>query len=274
MVHDNGFFESLVSFAQTEGGGLLLGLGAAGAASAIGNVVGAGQQATAIERAAGLSATESQNIQAILNAQRQEARLDRDLTRQLATGERSEARAQQETLLNIINQIRGEEAPFREAALERTEFGRSFLPTVRESIRSPTLSPGFRLAAREGIERLQRRFAPRGSPSSGPAQVASARFLEGITARELDRFQQNLFSAANIQGALPGSQATQLVGGLGQRLPTAQVAGGLPSAVPQLSQTPDFALLAGQNRAQASGAIGNTLSQLPLLMAFRSQFGQ
>jgi hypothetical protein len=88
----------------------------------------------------------------------------------------------------------------------RGEFGESFFPDLAERIRNPTVSPLFKLYANEGLDTLRSNFATTGSPSSGPAQVAGGRFLEGLAAQQLDKGDQMLMAAANFRGQLPVTQ--------------------------------------------------------------------
>lgn len=103
-------------------------------------------------------------------------------------------------------------APFFGLEQNRGEFGQSFFPDLGERIRNPTMSPTFKLYAQEGLNTLRNNFATTGSPSSGPAQIAGARYLEGLAANQLDRSDQLLLNAANFRGQLPATQEPQYLG--------------------------------------------------------------
>lgn len=141
------------------------------------------------------------------------------------------------------------EAPFNAAALERTRFGNAQLPTIQNRLDNPTLSPGFNLAAKEGLDTLRSSFSATGSPSSGPAQIAGGRFIEGLTNDELGRFNENLYRAAGFQGQQTPSQGPSVVNQIGNT--TGDIAGLL------------------QNQGAVKGglysSIGNTIGQLPWL---------
>lgn len=141
------------------------------------------------------------------------------------------------------------EAPFNALALERSRFGNAQLPTIQNRLDNPTLSPGFALASKEGLDTLRNTFSTSGSPSSGPAALASGRFMEGITNNELNRFNENLFRAAGFQGQQTPSQG--------------------PSVVNQIGNTSSDIAGLLQNQGAVKGglysSIGNTLGQLPYL---------
>lgn len=248
--------------------GPLIGAGA----SILGAGIGAGAQREGISTAADLAAADASLRAAILKAEREEAIANRNLVREIAESERGEARAQRGTLLDIINAIRAEEAPFKEAALRRTQFADEFLPTIRERVARPQLSEGFKIASREGIDLLRKSFARTGSPSSGPAQIAAGRFLSDLAGRELDRFNENLFRAAGFATGLPQSQATGLVPGLTNPLPSANSGGfgSVPSALPPASQQPNFALTSGILGGNLASSIGNTVAQIPTAISLQN----
>lgn len=141
------------------------------------------------------------------------------------------------------------EQPFRDAALEREQFGTSMLPMVRDRIDNPTLSPGFDLASKRGLDALRASYSTNGSPSSGPSQVAGARFEEGLANDELSRFNSNLFTAAGFRGTAPASQGPAYLG----------IAAGTGNEIPGLIQNQ------GNVQAGTYDSIGNTLSQFGLL---------
>jgi len=108
-------------------------------------------------------------------------------------------------------------APFFDLALNRGKFGESFYPMLADRIQNPTLSPAFKLYAKEGLDTLRSNYATTGSPSSGPAQIAGGRFLEGLAANQLERTDNMLMNAANFQGQLPVTQEPAYLG-LGAQL--------------------------------------------------------
>ena len=101
--------------------------------------------------------------------------------------------------------------PFRLDQLARSKFGTSFLPTLADYIKNPTLSPGFQTALDTGLKTLRSQYSATGSPSSGAAQVAGAKFTEGLANDQLGRFNENLFRAAGFQGVNPPNQGANLV---------------------------------------------------------------
>ena len=227
----------ILNFLRSPGGGTL----AAGGLASLANLYGSSQLSGSLQDASQMASAEQ-----------------RLMADQLAR-ERASQEARFLSLLDFTKMVRQEEAPFRDLQLQRGQFGASFLPTLRDVIDNPTLSSGFQLAAKEGVDLLRRKFARRGSPSSGPAQVASGRFLEGLTSRELDRFNQNLFSAVGLQGTPAQSQAPQLA--------SSALGSQLPSAIAPPTGLANFALQQGQSTANLFGNLGNTISQLPLQYA-------
>lgn len=113
--------------------------------------------------------------------------------------------------LDLQQQQFAREQPFYDISLNRAQFGQGFLPDVEQSIREPTLSPTYQLLANEGINTLRNNLAVTGSPSSGPGQLATGRFLAGLSGHQQDIANQNLFSAAGLGATqAPTSQALQL----------------------------------------------------------------
>lgn len=104
------------------------------------------------------------------------------------------------------------EEPFRLDALARADFGVKQFPTLQNYLDNPTMSPGFQLAQKTGVDALRSEYSTTGSPSSGPAQVAGAKFTEGLANDELNRFSDNLFRAAGFQGNAQQSQAPGILG--------------------------------------------------------------
>lgn len=112
------------------------------------------------------------------------------------------------------DQIYKDTAPFREMAMrdalrnqgvrdELIPYLMGELTQGDEDFRG--FGKGFDLAAKEGIDAIQRNFAVTGSPGSGAAGIAAGRFTEGLVARErdyVDRQKQlrigNLFRLAGI----------------------------------------------------------------------------
>jgi len=187
-----------------------------------------------------------------------------------------ESGANREFALNLINTIRAEEAPFQEAALQRTKFGERFLPRIEASLSgvdipgSPVAKTGetFNLLVDEGLDRFDRRAAVTGAPSGGGNQIAKGRFLAGASASEADRidrlkqeFRNNLFRAGGIQGTPTNSQAPSLApvaagaSNTSANLLTAQGAaqGGLFANLGQTAA--GIPNLLGQNRGLTSGNI-------------------
>jgi hypothetical protein len=99
--------------------------------------------------------------------------------------------------------------PFFGLEENRGEFGQSFFPGLSERINNPTASPTFKLYAQEGLNNLRSNYATTGSPSSGPAQIAGGRYLEGLAAQQLDKSDSLLLNAANMRGQLPMTQEPQ-----------------------------------------------------------------
>ena len=143
------------------------------------------------------------------------------------------------------------EAPFQAEALRRTQFGNAQLPTIQNRLDNPTLSPGFDLASKEGLDTLRSNFSASGSPSSGPAQIAGGRFIQGLANDELGRFNENLYRAAGFQGQPQPSQGPSIVNQIGNT--SGDIAGLLQNQ--------------GAVRGGMYSSIGNTIGQLPYLWA-------
>jgi len=141
------------------------------------------------------------------------------------------------------------QGPFIAAALERTQFGNAQLPTIQDRLDNPTLSPGFALASKEGLDTLRSNFSASGSPSSGPAQIAGGRFMEDITNNELNRFNENLYRAAGFQGQAPPDKGVSIMNNMS----------GTTNAMSDILQ--------GQGAVKGGlySSTGNTLAQLPYL---------
>jgi len=102
--------------------------------------------------------------------------------------------------------------PFFGLEQSRGEFGQSFYPDLQQRIQNPLASPTFQLYAKEGLNNLRSNFATTGSPSSGPAQIAGGRYLEGLAGQQLDKADNLLMGAANFRGQLPMTQEPQYLG--------------------------------------------------------------
>ncbi len=207
------------------------------------------------EKAAGISSAELNNIIQVLNAQRDEARENRDFLREQLATERLERAVQLRFLFDFAEEQIAREEPFRQAGLEGLE-------SLIGAVKDPTTTEAFKIASQEGVDLLRRNFARTGSPSSGPAQIASGKFLANLTAAENAARTGNLFRLAGF-GTGP-SQGAQLGVGAFQPLPSGVVTGDLPSAVPGFSQLPSLAVQSGATQAGLFSSIGKNLAQLPL----------
>jgi len=211
----------------------------------------------------------TQQFNAAINAAIQLAQQQDQLQRDTLSAERGDRQDQTQLAIDLINQTRAEEAPFQEAALQRTKFGERFLPRIEANLSGVDIpgapQPGeselFKRALQKSNDRLQRRFSFRGSPSSGPAQVAVGENTASLTAFDIDRqqgikdnFTNNLFRAAGIGGEPVRSQAPGLAGAATQSLPSAAVQG-----------TNVGGLLQAQGAAQGGlfANIGQTLANFP-----------
>lgn len=98
---------------------------------------------------------------------------------------------------------------FGDIALDTSRQGADALqPAIaglEQQALNPTETPGFALAAKEGLNALQANFATTGSPQSGAASIAAGRFVSGLSAEALTRQQQSLQQLAQLgaQLALP-----------------------------------------------------------------------
>lgn len=160
-----------------------------------------------------------------------------------------EMRRQRRFQRRVYEETVGREAPFNALALERSQFGNRQLPTIQNRLDNPTLSPGFDLAMKEGLDALRSNFSASGSPSSGPAQIAGGRFAEGLANDELGRFNENLYRAAGFQGQLQPSQGPAIVNQIGDT--TKGIA--------------DLTASQGAVKGGLYSSTGNTIGQLPFL---------
>jgi len=204
---------------------MALGVGAAvlggSAIGAIGNIIGGSSQGRAIDRA---------------------SRRQQDFQNRLLDFQR---------MIFEIGQEQG--APFREAAI-------GALPGLINEVNNPTLSAGFDLASREGLEALRNSFTRSGDPNSGPAQTAGGRFMAGLLAAERDRQINNAFRLAGFGGdpsAANTRTAAQLFGPLGQSV-------GAQSGLD---------VTGGAVRGGTISSIGNTIAQLPFLASLQNLRG-
>lgn len=154
-----------------------------------------------------------------------------------------------------IDKLDARNAPFLEAEQARAKMGEEFLPQLKDYVEHPTMSPGFQTALKTGLDTLRGEYSTTGSPSSGPAQVAGAKFTENTTNDELQRFRDNLFAVSGFRGANAGSGATPLVG----------------TAAQQGGNIADLMAQRGAVEGAGNAALTGTLSQIPSL--FSSIFG-
>lgn len=87
---------------------------------------------------------------------------------------------------------------YAQTGIERARAGAKAFPGLVEAATNPTMTEGYRLAVREGLNQLQQNFATRGAPDSSAAALAAGRFLEGVTARERDRQLETQFKLAEL----------------------------------------------------------------------------
>ncbi|TAL13949.1 hypothetical protein EPN95_04650 [Patescibacteria group bacterium] len=163
--------------------------------------------------------------------------------------------AYQNSLLDFQRMIYGEGAPFRDLA-------KGLLPDLLKRFSaSPesVVSPAFSLIGKEGLNLLRSNFSTSGDPSSGPAQIAGGRFLEGLGAQEADRIiqQKNLMNAdlLNLAGFGTGTGSSASGQALSLSVPIGQTAGNIA----------DLTTTQGAVQGGLYGSIGNNLSQLGLL---------
>jgi hypothetical protein len=175
-----------------------------------------------------------------------------------ASGAKSAAKAQGKALtqaqtaeLEFLREVREEEAPLREAQIERAKFGTSFFPGLREMLEAPEVDPGFRLNLREGLDAIKSTSAVTGSPSSGPSQIAQGRFAAGVVGQENIRRQNLALALAGIQGTpFPTQTPSFAQFGAAQAEAAGQEAGAFGSTFgPTVSQLPvQLSLMAALNR--------------------------
>jgi hypothetical protein len=124
----------------------------------------------------------------------------------------AELEGQRGKIEDALAQYNSRSTPFFGLEQSRGEFGQSFFPALSERINNPLASPTFQLYAKEGLNNLRSNFATTGSPSSGPAQIAGGRYLEGLAGQQLDKADNLLMGAANFRGQLPMTQEPQYLG--------------------------------------------------------------
>jgi hypothetical protein len=143
----------------------------------------------------------------------------------------NEFRAQ---VLEFQQQIYDDSQPFRDISLAEAERGKGIRDQTVPHLLSDLLGPetpgergygaDFDLAAKEGLDRIQKDFAVTGSPSSGSAQIAAGRFTTGLVANEQRRiFQErqarinNIFRLSGIGGTpAPTTGVAESLNALGQ----------------------------------------------------------
>lgn len=157
----------------------------------------------------------------------------------------STEQAFQNRLLDFQKEAYSGGQPFRDVALET-------LPTLKDYVMNPTISPSFKLAGEEGLNLISSEAATAGSPTSGPAQIAKGRFMSGLASSESDRMMNNLFRLAGFTTGVSSETTSQAGNILG-------TAGGVAGNIANL-QTMQGAVSGG-----LYGSIGQTIGQLPYM---------
>lgn len=178
----------------------------------------------------------------------------REQSKAINSASRREASFQNK-MLDFQRQVYDEGTPFRDISLQYARTGAETLPRLTHDVMNPTLSAGFGLASREGLDLLSGNAATTGDPNSGPAQIAKARFMEGLLATERDRQIGDMFRLAGFGGAA-GTQANNATG----------TAANLMGAAGNISgNIANMDIARGGVTGGLYGSIGNTLAQLPYL---------
>jgi hypothetical protein len=166
-------------------------------------------------------------------------------------------------LLDFQKQVYGESEPFRDIALNRAELIESLMPDLTAKLLKPagsTVSERYKLAGREGMDLIRSNFATSGSPSSGPAQIAAGRFMEGLSAAEADRLinQENI-NTSNLLGFTSGVPSPTT--GVAESANLLGAAGGPAGNLSNL------AVSQGAVTGGLYGSIGSDLSQMAMIYA-------
>ena len=125
-----------------------------------------------------------------------------------------------EDIVAYIKTLAGPQEAFMAQGQQLAGFGQETLQTTLQALReqalNPTASPGFKLAAEEGLRQIANNFSTQGAPDSGPAQIAAGRFMTGLAANERDRQLQTLYNVAQVGANITGGgQATEAALGFG-----------------------------------------------------------